>query len=69
MSDSLMTHHDHFNQHVRRYLFVFYALIVGTVITVGGFLRCPFGSVALTIAWPCSSPASKAFWSPVISCT
>jgi cytochrome c oxidase subunit IV len=27
-------HHEHFSQHVRRYLYVFYALLFGTVITV-----------------------------------
>ena len=26
---------DHFSEHVRRYLFVFYALLFGTLITVG----------------------------------
>ena len=39
----------HFKQHVRKYLFVFYALIVFTVITVAAsYLR--IDSVALTIA-------------------
>jgi cytochrome c oxidase subunit 4 len=43
-------HHDHdFQHHVRRYLFVFYALIVGTVITVAvSWMHIP--SVPLTIA-------------------
>jgi cytochrome c oxidase subunit IV len=27
--------HEHFSEHVRRYLFVFYALIFGTLATVG----------------------------------
>ncbi|SRR5581483_8061988 len=40
--------HD-FKQHVRRYLFVFYALIVGTVITVAASWA-HIDSVALTVA-------------------
>src|SRR5881398_3234270 len=46
---------DHFSHHVRRYLFVFYALLFGTLITVGASY-IPFGhravniGVALTIA-------------------
>ena len=40
---------EHFSHHVRRYLFVFYALIVGTVITVAAsWLH--IDSVALTVA-------------------
>lgn len=47
MSD---THDAHdFQQHVKRYLFVFYALIVGTVLTVA-VSWLPIESVALTIA-------------------
>lgn len=47
MSD---THDAHdFQKHVKRYLFVFYALIVGTVLTVAvSWLHIP--SVALTIS-------------------
>src|SRR6476620_10969590 len=47
--------HDHFQEHVRRYLFVFYALLFGTLITVGASY-IPFGNrefnigVALLIA-------------------
>jgi cytochrome c oxidase subunit 4 len=47
--------HDHFSHHVRRYLFVFYALLFGTLITVGASY-IPFGirsvniGVALLIA-------------------
>lgn len=40
--------HD-FQKHVKRYLFVFYALIVGTVVTVLAS-RVHLNSVALTIA-------------------
>ncbi len=46
---------DHFSHHVRRYLFVFYALLFGTLITVGASY-IPFGNreinigVALAIA-------------------
>jgi len=45
MSDS----HDDIQHHVKRYLFVFYALIVGTVLTVAAsWLK--IDSVALTVA-------------------
>lgn len=46
---------DHFSHHVRRYLFVFYALLFGTLLTVGASY-IPFGNrevnigVALLIA-------------------
>lgn len=46
---------DHFQEHVRRYLYVFYALLFGTLITVGASY-IPFGNrefnigVALLIA-------------------
>lgn len=46
---------EHFSHHVRRYLFVFYALLFGTLITVGASY-IPFGNreinigVALAIA-------------------
>lgn len=39
----------HFQQHVKKYLFVFYSLIVGTVITVAASYL-PIDSVALTVA-------------------
>jgi len=39
----------HFQQHVKKYLFVFYALIVGTIITVAASYL-PIDSVALTVA-------------------
>src|SRR5437763_8706347 len=39
---------DHFSHHVRRYLFVFYALLFGTLITVGASY-IPFGHRAVNI--------------------
>ena len=39
---------DHFSQHVRRYLLVFYTLIFGTLITVGASY-IPFGNHAINI--------------------
>jgi cytochrome c oxidase subunit IV len=40
---------EHFNEHVRRYLYVFYALIFGTLVTVlASFI--PFGSREINIA-------------------
>ncbi len=41
--------HDHFAQHVRRYLYVFYALLFGTLITVGASY-IPFGNREVNIA-------------------
>ncbi|HEX3798364.1 MAG TPA: cytochrome C oxidase subunit IV family protein [Verrucomicrobiae bacterium] len=41
--------HDDIQHHVKRYLFVFYALIVGTVVTVAAS-RLHIDSVALTVA-------------------
>src|SRR6266404_2408025 len=41
--------HDHFSHHVRRYLFVFYALLFGTLVTVGASY-IPFGVRAINIA-------------------
>jgi cytochrome c oxidase subunit 4 len=41
--------HDNIQHHVKRYLFVFYALIVGTIITVLAS-RLHIDSVALTVA-------------------
>lgn len=40
---------EEFTQHVRRYLYVFYALIFGTLITVGASY-IPFGNHAINIA-------------------
>jgi cytochrome c oxidase subunit 4 len=39
---------DHFSHHIRRYLFVFYALIFGTVITVAASY-IPFGNREINI--------------------
>src|SRR6266852_8992511 len=47
-----MSDHDNapdFKKHVKRYLFVFYALIVGTVLTVAASWL-PIESVALTVS-------------------
>jgi cytochrome c oxidase subunit 4 len=51
---------DHFRQHVRRYLFVFYALIFGTLITVAASY-IPFGNRAINIAVALVIASSKAF--------
>ena len=42
-------HDEHFSHHVRRYLFVFYALLFGTLITVGASY-IPFGNREINIA-------------------
>ena len=54
-------HHDeHFSQHVRRYLYVFYALIFGTVITVlASYI--PFGNREINIAVALFIASGKAF--------
>jgi cytochrome c oxidase subunit IV len=46
-----MTAHEQemFSQHVRRYLYVFYTLIFGTLVTVGASY-IPFGDHAINIA-------------------
>jgi cytochrome c oxidase subunit 4 len=42
-------HDEHFSHHVRRYLYVFYALLFGTVVTVlASYI--PFGNRAINIA-------------------
>lgn len=51
---------DHFSHHVRRYLFVFYALIFGTIITVGASY-IPFGSREINIAVALFIACGKAF--------
>jgi cytochrome c oxidase subunit 4 len=54
-------HHDeHFSHHVRRYLFVFYALLFGTIITVAASY-IPFGNHALNIAVALVIATGKAF--------
>ncbi len=50
----------HFSLHVRRYLYVFYALLFGTVITVGASY-IPFGNHALNISVALLIACSKAF--------
>src|SRR6266478_1028171 len=58
-----MSDHDNahdFKKHVKRYLFVFYALIVGTVITVAASWL-PIESVALTVAIALFIACVKAF--------
>jgi cytochrome c oxidase subunit IV len=40
---------EHFSRHVRRYLYVFYALLFGTLITVAASY-IPFGNHALNVA-------------------
>ncbi len=55
-----MTHADHeFVHHVRRYLFVFYALIFGTLITVGASF-IPFGNREINIGVALFIAISKA---------
>src|SRR6266571_2917141 len=39
---------DHFSHHIRRYLFVFYALLFGTLVTVAASY-IPFGNRAVNI--------------------
>jgi len=57
-------HHAHdahdFQHHVRRYLFVFWALIVGTIITVGAWY-VKLDSMALTVAIALLIASVKAF--------
>jgi cytochrome c oxidase subunit IV len=54
------THDDHFREHVRRYLFVFYALLAGTLITVGASY-IPFGHHAVNIGVALFIASGKAF--------
>ena len=51
---------DHFSHHVRRYLFVFYALLFGTVITVAASY-IPFGNRAINIGVALFIACGKAF--------
>jgi cytochrome c oxidase subunit IV len=48
-STTAAVHDEHFSHHVRRYLFVFYALLFGTLITVGASY-IPFGNHEVNIA-------------------
>jgi len=49
-----------FDQHVRRYLYVFYALLFGTLLTVGASY-IPFGNHAINIAVALVIACGKAF--------
>ena len=49
-----------FTHHVRRYLYVFYALLFGTLITVGASY-IPFGNHAINIAVALFIASGKAF--------
>ena len=49
----------HFAEHVRRYLYVFYALIFGTLVTVGASY-IPFGNHHLNIAVAVAIACGKA---------
>jgi len=51
--------HESFKRHVRRYLYVFYALLFGTLITVGASY-IPFGNHAVNIAVALFIACSKA---------
>jgi len=55
-------HHspEQFSQHVKRYLFVFYALLFGTLITVGASY-IPFGHHAINIGVALLIACGKAF--------
>ena len=52
--------HEHVAEHVRRYLYVFYALLFGTLITVGASY-IPFGNHAINIAVALFIACGKAF--------
>ena len=52
--------HDEIAEHVRRYLYVFYALLFGTLITVGAS-NIPFGNHAINIAVALVIACGKAF--------
>jgi cytochrome c oxidase subunit IV len=51
---------EHFSHHVRRYLFVFYALLFGTLITVGASY-IPFGHRAINVGVALVIASAKAF--------
>ncbi|HVM48556.1 MAG TPA: cytochrome C oxidase subunit IV family protein [Candidatus Acidoferrum sp.] len=55
-----VTHPEEFRHHVRRYLFVFYALLFGTLITVGASY-IPFGNHEINIAVALFIASGKAF--------
>src|SRR3954447_21086909 len=60
MSDAHADSPEHFSHHVRRYLFVFYALLFGTLITVGASY-IPFGHRAMNIGVALVIASGKAF--------
>jgi cytochrome c oxidase subunit 4 len=52
--------HEHFSLHVRRYLYVFYALLFGTIVTVlASYI--PFGHRSINIAVALFIATGKAF--------
>ena len=51
---------DHVAEHVRRYLYVFYTLLFGTLVTVGASY-IPFGNHAINIAVALAIACGKAF--------
>jgi cytochrome c oxidase subunit IV len=51
---------EQFTEHVRRYLYIFYALLFGTLITVGASY-IPFGNHAINIAVALVIACCKAF--------
>jgi cytochrome c oxidase subunit 4 len=51
---------EEFRHHVRRYLYIFYALLFGTLITVGASY-IPFGNHAINIAVALLIASGKAF--------
>lgn len=51
---------DHVVEHVRRYLYVFYTLLFGTLVTVGASY-IPFGNHAINIAVALAIACGKAF--------
>jgi caa(3)-type oxidase subunit IV len=57
-----MTAHaqEDFTHHVRRYLYVFYALLFGTLVTVGASY-IPFGNHAINIGVALAIACAKAF--------
>jgi cytochrome c oxidase subunit IV len=58
--DATSHSHDNFAHHVRRYLFVFYALLFGTLITVAASY-IPFGHRAINIGVALFIACGKAF--------
>ena len=55
-----VVHDDDFRHHVRRYLYVFYALLFGTLLTVGASY-IPFGDHAINIGVALFIASGKAF--------